>query len=192
MPARAAWPEKTITLVVPYAPGGTADALARLIAQHLGVRLGTSVAVLNKAGASGVIGQGAVATAAPDGYTVLYDATPFSINPHLQKLPFDPDKDLQPVTLVGVTPMLAVVPKSSPITSIQELLQAAQAGAGQDHLRLGRGRVPSNTWARRCSPRARASRCCTCRTRAAARRSWPSSAARSIWDSRTCRRSPVT
>ena len=130
--ASAAWPDnKTISIVVPYAPGGTADALARLIGQHLGPKLGTSVVVVNKAGASGIIGAQAVAQAAPDGLTVLYDATPFSINPHLQKLPFDPDKDLVPVTQVGVTPMLMTVPKTSPIASGAEFVKAAKAAPGK-------------------------------------------------------------
>lgn len=131
-PALAAWPDnKTITIVVPYAPGGTADALARLIGQHLGSKLNTPVVVLNKAGASGVIGQSAVAQAAPDGYTVLYDATPLSINPHLQKLPYDPEKDLQPVSLVAVTPMLAAVPKNSPYNTLPELIKAAKQSPGK-------------------------------------------------------------
>ena len=123
--AQSTWPNKPITLVVPYAPGGTADALARVLAQHLGTRLKVSVVVLNKAGASGVIGAASVAQAPADGYTVLYDATPLSINPHLQKLPFDAAKDLQPVALVGVTPMLVVVPKNSPYNTLQELIAAA-------------------------------------------------------------------
>jgi len=130
-PAQAAWPDKPISIVVPYAPGGTADALARLISQHLATKLNTSVVVLNKPGASGVIGQSAVVQAAPDGYTVLYDATPLSINPHLQKLPFDPQRDLVPVTLVGVTPMLAVVPKKSPYNSLQDLIKAAKETPGK-------------------------------------------------------------
>ena len=130
--AHAAWPEgKTLSIVVPYAPGGTADALARLIAQHLGPKLGTSVVVVNKAGASGVIGAQAVAQAAPDGFTVLYDATPFSINPHLQKLPYDADKDLIPVTQVGVTPMLMTVPKASPYATAADLLKVAKATPGK-------------------------------------------------------------
>lgn len=131
-PAWAAWPDnKPISLVVPYAPGGTADALARLIAQHLGPKLNTTVVVLNKAGASGVIGQSSVAQAAADGYTVLYDATPLSINPHLQKLPYNPDKDLQPVTLVAVTPMLAAVPKNSPYSTLADLIKAAKQTPGK-------------------------------------------------------------
>lgn len=132
LPAAASiWPSKPITLVVPYAPGGTADALARVLAQHLGTKLKASVVVLNKAGASGVIGAASVAQAQPDGYTVLYDATPLSINPHLQKLPFDAEKDLQPVALVGVTPMLVVVPKNSPYNTLQELIAAAAKAPGK-------------------------------------------------------------
>ncbi|TFY97287.1 Bug family tripartite tricarboxylate transporter substrate binding protein [Ramlibacter rhizophilus] len=131
LPAAAAWPDKPISLVVPYAPGGTADALARLIAQHLGPKLNTNVVVVNKAGASGIIGASSVAQASPDGYTVLYDATPLSINPHLQKMPFDPQKDLAPVSLVAVTPMLLVVPKSSPYNSLQELIKAGKEKPGK-------------------------------------------------------------
>ena len=129
--AQSTWPNRPITLVVPYAPGGTADALARVLAQHLGTRLKVSVVVLNKAGASGVIGAASVAQAPADGYTVLYDATPLSINPHLQKLPFDAAKDLQPVALVGVTPMLVVVPKNSPYNTLQELIAAAAKASGK-------------------------------------------------------------
>ena len=129
--AQSTWPNKPITLVGPYAPGGTADALARVLAQHLGTRLKVSVVVLNKAGASGVIGAASVAQAPADGYTVLYDATPLSINPHLQKLPFDAAKDLQPVALVGVTPMLVVVPKNSPYNTLQELIAAAAKASGK-------------------------------------------------------------
>lgn len=126
------WPDgKTISIVVPYAPGGTADALARLIAQHLGPKLGTSVVVVNKAGASGIIGAQFVTQAAPDGFTMLYDATPFSINPHLQKLPYDADKDLIPVTQVGVTPMLMTVPKASPYATAADLIKAGKAAPGK-------------------------------------------------------------
>lgn len=130
--ASAAWPDgKTVSIVVPYAPGGTADALARLISQHLGPKLSTSVVVVNKAGASGIIGAHAVAQASPDGLTMLYDATPLSINPHLQKLPFDPEKDLIPVTQIGVTPMFIIAHKNSPYGSAQDLMKAAKAAPGK-------------------------------------------------------------
>ncbi|MDE1949150.1 MAG: tripartite tricarboxylate transporter substrate binding protein [Burkholderiales bacterium] len=120
-----------IDIVVPYAPGGTADALARLISQYLGPKLHASVVVLNKAGASGVIGERFVAEARADGLTLLYDATPFAINPSLEKLPFDPQKDLVPVTMVARTPMLLCVPKSSPFHSLQDLIAAAKARPGK-------------------------------------------------------------
>lgn len=130
--AFAAWPDgKPVNIVVPYAPGGTADALARLIAQNLGAKLQTSTVVINKAGASGIIGEQSVAQAAPDSLTVLYDATPLSINPHLQKLTFDPARDLVPVTLVGVTPMLVTVPKASKFNSLRELIAAARQAPGK-------------------------------------------------------------
>lgn len=132
LPAHAAWPQdKPIQIVVPYAPGGTADALSRLLAEHLGPKLGTAVVVVNKAGASGVIGQTAVAQAAGDGYTVLYDATPYSINPHLQKMPYDPQKDLQPVMLVARTPMLLAVHKNSPHKTVQDLVKATRQAPGK-------------------------------------------------------------
>jgi tripartite-type tricarboxylate transporter receptor subunit TctC len=84
------------------------------------------VIVINKAGASGVIGAQSVAQANPDGLTLLYDATPLLINPHLQKLPFDPQRDLQPVTQISETPMLLTVPKNSSFGSGQELIKAAK------------------------------------------------------------------
>lgn len=131
-PALAAWPtDRPIQLVVPYAPGGTADALSRLIAEQLGPKLGTTVVVVNRPGASGVIGQASVAQSPGDGYTILYDATPYSINPHLQKLPYDPQKDLQPVMLVGLTPMLFAVHKNSPFKTLQEFVTAAKAAPGK-------------------------------------------------------------
>jgi tripartite-type tricarboxylate transporter receptor subunit TctC len=127
----ANWPERPISLVVPYAPGGTADALSRMIAQHLGPRLNTQVVIVNKPGASGIIGSGFVAQAQPDGYTALYDATPLSINPNIQKLPFDPLRDLVPVTQVAVTPMLLAVPSNSPFKTLADLLAAAKAEPGK-------------------------------------------------------------
>lgn len=130
-PVLAAYPEMPVSLVVPYAPGGAADTLARLISQHLGTKLNGTVLVVNRAGASGIIGESSVAQAKGDGYTLLYDATPFSINPFLQKLNFDPQKDLIPLTQVSVTPMLLVVPKNSPFHSLQDVINAAKANPGK-------------------------------------------------------------
>jgi tripartite-type tricarboxylate transporter receptor subunit TctC len=127
----ATYPETPITMVVPYAPGGSADALARLISQQLGVKLNATVVVMNRAGASGIIGESYVAQAKGDGYTLLYDATPLSINPFIQKLNFDPQKDLVPLTLVAVTPMLLIVPKASPFHTVQDVIAAAKASPGK-------------------------------------------------------------
>lgn len=129
--ALAAFPERPVSLVVPYAPGGAADAVARVLANRMADKLGTGVVVENKAGASGMIGAGYVAKAAPDGYTVLYDATPFSINPHLYaKMPYDPDT-LQPLSLVLLAPNILIVPTASPFKTVEDLAEAARARPGK-------------------------------------------------------------
>ena len=129
--AQAAFPERPITLVVPYAPGGSADALARVLAVHLGAKLGTSVIVDNRPGASGTIGASFAAKAAPDGYTVLYDATPFSINPHLfPRMPFAANA-LQPLALVSLAPNIVIVRTESPVKSIKDLADRAKAEPGK-------------------------------------------------------------
>jgi len=129
--AHAAFPERTITIVVPYAPGGAADALARQLAVRMGSKLGTSVIVDNKPGASGTIGQAFVARAPADGYTVLYDATPFSINPALYgSLPFSA-RNFQPLSLVSLTPNVLIVRTDSPIKDQKDLIAKARAQPGK-------------------------------------------------------------
>ncbi|MBS0382198.1 MAG: tripartite tricarboxylate transporter substrate binding protein [Proteobacteria bacterium] len=129
--AHAAFPERPITIVVPYAPGGAADAVARVIASRMGTRLGGSVIVDNKAGASGTIGAGYVAKAQADGYTMLYDATPYSINPHLfPKMPYAANA-LQPLSLVLLAPNILIVPASSPFKDARELIAKAKAAPGK-------------------------------------------------------------
>ena len=123
----ATWPDKPIKLVVPYSPGGAADALARAVAADLGLRLKQQVIVENKPGAGGTIGAQSVATAPADGYTYLYDATSFAVNPSLYpKLPFSYGKDFVPVSMVARIPTLLVVPSSSPFRTIADLLQHAR------------------------------------------------------------------
>ncbi len=125
--AHAAYPERPITIVVPYAPGGAADAMARVIAAKLGPKLGTSVIVDNRAGASGTIGAAYAAKAAPDGYTVLYDATPYAINPHLfPRLPYAADA-LQPLSLVLTMPNMLITKADSPYRTVADLVAAAKA-----------------------------------------------------------------
>ncbi|MFZ4286750.1 Bug family tripartite tricarboxylate transporter substrate binding protein [Variovorax sp. HJSM1_2] len=129
--AHAAYPERPITIVVPYAPGGAADAVARLVAARMGAKLGTSVIVDNRAGASGTIGAAYVAKAQPDGYTVLYDATPYSINPHLfPKMPFPADA-LQPLSLVLLAPNALIVKVDSPFKTVNDLVAKAKKEPGK-------------------------------------------------------------
>jgi len=135
--AQAAFPERPITLVVPYAPGGSADALARVLAVRVGAKLGTSVVVDNKPGASGTIGASFAAKAAPDGYTVLYDATPYSINPHLfARMPFAANA-LQPLALVSLAPNIVIVRAESPVKSIKDLADRAKAEPGKINFASG-------------------------------------------------------
>jgi tripartite-type tricarboxylate transporter receptor subunit TctC len=129
--AHAAFPDRTITLVVPSAPGGAADAMARVLATRMGAKLGTSVIVDNKAGASGTIGEAFVAKAPADGYTVLYDATPYSINPHLfPKMPYA-STALQPLSLVLLAPNVLIVKADSPLKNVNDLIAKAKAQPGK-------------------------------------------------------------
>ncbi|GKS91134.1 tripartite tricarboxylate transporter substrate binding protein [Acidovorax sp. SUPP2539] len=129
--AQAAFPDRPITIVVPYAPGGAADAVARVLATRMGARLGASVIVDNKAGASGTIGASYVAKATADGYTMLYDATPYSINPHLfPKMPYA-STALQPLSLVLLAPNALIVKADSPFKNVNDLIAKAKAEPGK-------------------------------------------------------------
>lgn len=117
-------PNKTIRLIVPFAAGGVTDSSARAIVEKLGARLGQSVIVDNRPGASGNIGTDAVAKAAPDGCTLLlgFDGT-LAINPHVfQKLPFDPLRDFEPITKLGDATLILVAHPSVPANTLQELI----------------------------------------------------------------------
>ncbi|XDF37614.1 tripartite tricarboxylate transporter substrate binding protein [Paracidovorax avenae] len=129
--AHAAFPERPITIVVPYAPGGAADAVARVIATRMGAKLGGSVIVDNKPGASGTIGASFVAKAQADGYTMLYDATPYSINPHLfPRMPYAASA-LQPLSLVLLAPNVLIVKADSPLKNVNDLIARAKAQPGK-------------------------------------------------------------
>ena len=135
--AHAAYPDRPITIVVPYAPGGAADAVARLLATHMGTKLGTSVIVENRAGASGTIGASYVAKVPADGYTLLYDATPYSINPHLfPKMPYAANA-LQPLSLVLLAPNILIVPANSPLKNVGDLIAKAKAQPGKINFASG-------------------------------------------------------
>ena len=127
----AAYPERPVTLVVPFPPGGATDGIGRVMAQQLSAALGQQVVVENRAGASGNIGADAVAKAAPDGYTLLMGAlTSHSINASLEKLPYDLEKDLTPVSIVGSVPLVLVVHPSVEATSLQQFVGMAKAKPG--------------------------------------------------------------
>ena len=123
--SQAAWPERPITLIVPAAPGGTADISARLISEKLGAALGTTVVVENRAGAAGIIGSQALTRAAPDGYTLDFgNIGPNAINYSLYKtLPYKPT-DFAPVSMVVAVPNILEVNSKSPYKTVQELVEA--------------------------------------------------------------------
>ncbi|OWT53773.1 Bug family tripartite tricarboxylate transporter substrate binding protein [Candidimonas nitroreducens] len=133
-PARAeSWPAEPIKLVVAYPPGGSTDTAGRLLAKALAASLGRQVVVENRAGAGGTIGASYVAHAKPDGYTILLAASPeVSIAPiTLKNMPYDPLKDLAPISLVGKVPFVLVVNPKVPAKSLQELIAYAKAHPGQ-------------------------------------------------------------
>lgn len=127
------WPSKPITFVVPYPPGGASDVFARLIAERLQVPLGQSVVVENRAGANGIIAYQHVAKASPDGHTILMaNIGPSAINPSIyKKLPYDPQKDFAPVTLVSWVPLMMVVNPVLGVSTVEELIAKAKAEPGK-------------------------------------------------------------
>jgi len=122
------FPSKPVRIIVPFSPGGVADSSARVISERLAARLGQSVLVENRPGASGNIGTHAVATAAPDGYTLLlgFDGT-MVVNPHVYaKLPFDTLRDFAPVTKLGDATLILVAHPSVPANDLREFLALAK------------------------------------------------------------------
>jgi tripartite-type tricarboxylate transporter receptor subunit TctC len=130
LPASAQqFPSRTVRLVVPYAAGGTGDIVARVLADRLAISLGHSVVVENRPGASGAIGSKAVASAAPDGHTILMGQTgEMAINQHWSKgLGYDPVTDLQPVALATVVPLALVVPGKASYSNVAEMIAASKS-----------------------------------------------------------------
>lgn len=124
--ARAqAWPS-TVRIVVPFPPGGTVDPVARLVQPTLQERLGVTVIIENKPGASGSIGAAQVAKSAPDGGTWLFVFDTHAVNPALMNLTFDSDKDLDPVLLIGTAPNILAAHPSRPWKSLPELIATAK------------------------------------------------------------------
>jgi tripartite-type tricarboxylate transporter receptor subunit TctC len=129
--ARAEWPERTITIVVPFAAGGPGDVVARLLASELAKQLNQSVIVENRVGASGSIGLMAVARAAPDGYTLTAMSNVILINPAVGKVSYDPLTDFAPVAYLGASPNAIITSPKSGIASIEDLIAKARANPGK-------------------------------------------------------------
>jgi tripartite-type tricarboxylate transporter receptor subunit TctC len=128
-----AWPQRPIRFVVPYAPGGNTDMIARALAPKLTEGLGQSVVVDNRGGAATIIGAENVAKSPPDGYSMLLaTSTTLAINPHLYKaLPYDPIRDFAPVIQVARIPMVLVVHPSLPVRTARDLIALAKAKPDQ-------------------------------------------------------------
>jgi tripartite-type tricarboxylate transporter receptor subunit TctC len=126
--AQAAWPNRPVAVKVPYPPAGGADTTARILYAKVAAILGQQFVIENRGGAGGTIGEAVVAKAAPDGYTILHDATAYSVNGALySNLPFDYDKDFEPVSLVSLVPNILVVTPSLPVTTMADVVAYAKA-----------------------------------------------------------------
>jgi len=131
-PAHAAFPDKPVKIVVPFAPGGGTDLVARTMGITMGQELGQPVIIDNKPGAGTIIGTDAVAKAPPDGYTMVMATVAHVVNPSIQsKLPYNYEKAFAPVMLVGVSPNVLVVRAESPLKSVKDLIDAAKANPGK-------------------------------------------------------------
>ena len=126
-----AFPDKPVRLVVPFPAGGSTDVVSRLLGQKLSELWRQPVVIDNRPGASTILGTDLVAKAAPDGYTLLVTTASFTILPSLgRKLPYDPAKDFEPITLINTTPLVLVVNPNVPARSLQELIALAKARPG--------------------------------------------------------------
>jgi tripartite-type tricarboxylate transporter receptor subunit TctC len=135
------WPSRPVTVILPFAAGGGTDLLARALAQDLSERLGQQFVVDNRAGGGGNIGAGAVAKAAPDGYTILFGTPgPLANNKLMYKnLPYDPEQAFTPIVLIAKSPLIVAAKTSLPVKDIKELAAYAKANPGK--LNVG---VPGN------------------------------------------------
>jgi tripartite-type tricarboxylate transporter receptor subunit TctC len=135
MPALAqdAWPSRQVTLIVPFSAGGSADLIARLLAQHLQAKFGASFVIENRGGAGGSLGAGYAAKAAPDGYTLFIGTVSTNaINPFLySNLPFNVERDFQPISRIVQLPNLMFVRPSLPVKNVPELIEYLKANEGK-------------------------------------------------------------
>ncbi len=139
--AQSEWPSRPVRVMVPYPPAGGADTTARIVYARLGEMLGQSFVVENRGGAGGTIGEAVVAKTEPDGYTILHDATAFSVNSSLYpNLSFDYQKDFDPVILVSLVPNILVLTPSVPVKTVADVIALAKAAPdGIDMASSGNG-----------------------------------------------------
>jgi tripartite-type tricarboxylate transporter receptor subunit TctC len=131
-PAQDAFPSRPVHILVPFAPGGAVDIVARTLGEDLSKRWGQAVVVENRPGAGGVVASEAAAKAAPDGYTLIIVATGHALNPYLYaKLPYDTFNDFTPLSLIGTSPNMLLVRADSPFRTLADLIVAARAQPGQ-------------------------------------------------------------
>ena len=139
---QGAWPTKTVRIVVPFAPGGTTDILARAMAPELSRAFGQQFIVDNRAGAGGTVGADMVAKAAPDGYTLLVSAAGVISNSMIKKtMPFKDDA-LTPLVMIGLAPSVIVVPKNAPYNNLRDFVEASKKGQGFNFATAGTGSTP--------------------------------------------------
>jgi tripartite-type tricarboxylate transporter receptor subunit TctC len=128
----ADWPTRPVTVIVPFGAGGNTDMMARLGAQHLTAKLGQTFVVENRPGAGGALGTGQVAAAAPDGYTLLFSASAnITLTPQVQKLQFDPLKQLVPITNMGTGTQMIGIKRELPVKTLPEFIAYAKAHPGK-------------------------------------------------------------
>ena len=126
------YPARAVRVIVPFAPGGGTDIVARILSQHLAQRLGQSFVVDNRPAGSGIVGADLVAKSAPDGYTLLFAFSSLSSSARLfSQLPYDPVRDFAPVALATTSPLLALAPASLPAKDIREFVAHAKAHDGK-------------------------------------------------------------
>ncbi len=131
-PAHAAWPERTVTLVVPFAAGGITDVMARLTAERLQARLKQNFVVENVVGAAGTIAATRVARAEPDGYTLFFaTVNQITIAPFTHNISYDPIKDFRPISIVGTSPFVITVGEAIPAKSLPEFIAHVKSRPGQ-------------------------------------------------------------
>jgi len=127
----ADYPVKPVRVIIPFAPGGATDIVARIIATKMSERLGKQFVAENRTGAGGTVGMEVVAKSAPDGYTLLFHSTGFATASFLYKLDYDPMKSFAPIALVGISPVVLAVHPSVPANSVKELIDLSKKQPGK-------------------------------------------------------------